>query len=118
MFTLIGASTAEGDFRNNISQGGTVSFEDIPAAALDFAVEVARRCGFDEVGLDICEHAGKYWVLEANMVFGQEGFRKKGLDIHKIIARPFRFWGMNSDERNNMLKNDLVRLRRILDAAR
>jgi ribosomal protein S6--L-glutamate ligase len=79
----------EGDFRNNVSQGGTVSFEDIPAAALDFAVHVACRCGFDEVGLDICEHAGKYWVLEANMVFGEEGFRKKGLDVHKIIANLF-----------------------------
>jgi ribosomal protein S6--L-glutamate ligase len=82
---------AEGDFRNNVSQGGTVSFEDIPAAALDFAVEVARRCGFDEVGLDICEHAGKYYVLEANMVYGQEGFRKKGLDIHQMIANLFDF---------------------------
>lgn len=79
----------EGEFRNNVSLGGTIWFEDIPEAALDFAVDAARRCGFDEVGLDICEHAGKYWVLEANMVFGQEGFRKKGLDVHKIIADLF-----------------------------
>jgi len=79
----------EGDLRNNVSQGGTISFDDIPAAALDFAVEAARRCCFDEVGLDICEHAGKYYVLEANMVFGQEGFRKKELDIHQIIANLF-----------------------------
>ena len=79
----------EGDFRNNVSQGGTVSFDDIPAAALDFAVEVARRCCFDEVGLDICEHAGKYWVLEANMAFGEEGFRQRGLDVRKIIAELF-----------------------------
>ena len=79
----------EGDFRNNVSRGAALSYDDVPAAALDFAVDAARRCGFDEVGLDICEHAGKYWVLEANMVFGQEGFRKKGLDIHKIIADLF-----------------------------
>jgi ribosomal protein S6--L-glutamate ligase len=79
----------EGDFRNNLSQGGTVSFAGIPASALDFAMEATRRCGFDEVGLDICEHAGKYCVLEANMVFGLEGFRKKELDIHKIIANLF-----------------------------
>lgn len=79
----------EGDFRNNVSLGGSVSFEDIPAAALDFALDSARRCGFDEVGLDICEHAGSYFVLEANMVFGQEGFRRKGLDIHEIIAGLF-----------------------------
>ncbi len=79
----------EGDFRNNVSQGGTVSFEHIPAAALDFAMEVVRRCGFEEVGLDICEYSGKYCVLEANMVFGQEGFRKKDMDIHQIIADLF-----------------------------
>lgn len=79
----------QGDFRNNVSQGGTISFEDIPAATLNFALRAASRCGFDEVGLDICRHAGKYWVLEANMVFGQEGFRKKDLDIHKIIADLF-----------------------------
>jgi ribosomal protein S6--L-glutamate ligase len=82
---------AEGDFRNNVSQGGTISFEDIPAEALDFAVEAARRCCFDEVGLDICEHGGKYYVLEANMVFGRHGFRKKELDIHQIIANLFDF---------------------------
>jgi len=78
-----------GDFRNNVSRGGTVSFEDVPSEALEFALDVARKCRFDEVGLDICEHAGKYYVLEANMVFGQEGFRKKGLDIHEIIADLF-----------------------------
>ena len=77
----------QGEFRNNISRGGSFSFEDIPPEALDFAVLVARRCGFDEVGLDICEYRGNYCVLEANMVFGHEGFRKKGLDIHQVIAK-------------------------------
>ncbi|MHC1727874.1 MAG: RimK family alpha-L-glutamate ligase [Syntrophobacteraceae bacterium] len=79
----------DGDFRNNVSQGGAISFEGIPAAALDFAVEVAGRCRFDEVGLDICMHHGRYYVLEANMVFGLEGFHKKGLDIHEVIAGLF-----------------------------
>jgi len=79
----------EGDFRNNVAQGGAISFENIPAAALDFAVQTARKCGFDEAGLDICEFAGKYLVLEANMVYGQEGFRKKDLDIYKMIADLF-----------------------------
>jgi ribosomal protein S6--L-glutamate ligase len=76
----------QGEFRNNISRGGSVSFEDIPPEALAFAEFVARRCGFDEVGLDISEHRGKYCVLEANMVFGHEGFKKKGLDICQAIA--------------------------------
>ena len=76
----------QGEFRNNISRGGSFSFEDISPEALDFAIYVADRCGFDEVGLDICEYAGKHCVLEANMVFGHEGFRKKGLDVYEVIA--------------------------------
>ncbi len=79
----------EDDFRNNVTQGGTVSFENVPAKALDFAMETALKCRFDEVGLDICEYSGKYYVLEANMVFGQEGFRKRDMDIHQIIANLF-----------------------------
>lgn len=80
---------AEGDFRNNLMQGAAISFENVPAAALDFALKTAVRCRFDEVGFDICEYSGKYYVLEANMAFGGEGFRKKGMDIHRLIADRF-----------------------------
>jgi len=76
----------EGDFRNNVSQGGRISFDDIPGKALEFAAKTARRCGFDEAGLDICEYGGGYCVLEANMVFGLEGFREMNMDIHGILA--------------------------------
>ncbi|MEN6441662.1 MAG: RimK family alpha-L-glutamate ligase [Syntrophobacter sp.] len=76
----------EGDFRNNVSQGGRICFDRIPDKALEFAVGAARRCGFDEAGLDICEYGGGYCVLEANMVFGLEGFREKDMDIHEILA--------------------------------
>lgn len=79
----------KGDFRNNVAQGGAISFDGIPAEALEFGRKVAAECGFDEVGLDICEYGGKYYVLEANMVFGLEGFRKKGMDIYGIIAGLF-----------------------------
>lgn len=79
-----------GEFRNNVSQGARISYEDIPEDALDFAREVVRICGFDEVGLDICRAEGRYYVLEANMVFGLEGFRKCGMDIHEILCRMIR----------------------------
>jgi ribosomal protein S6--L-glutamate ligase len=79
----------EGDFRNNVARGGAISFENIPAAALDFAVRTALKCRFDEVGLDVCAHEGKYFVLEANMVYGREGFQKMNLDILQMIADLF-----------------------------
>jgi len=82
-------SHREDDFRNNVSQGGSISFDAIPAAALEFALDITFRCRFGEVGLDICQSRGTFYVLEANMVFGLEGFRKKGLDINEIIAHLF-----------------------------
>lgn len=78
-------SHRSGEFRNNVSQGGSISFEGIPEEALAFAADVAARCGFEEVGLDICEVHSGYCVIEANMVFGLEGFRQKGLDLHQIF---------------------------------
>lgn len=76
-----------GDFRNNVSQGGTICFDDIPPESLDFALEVAGKCRFDDVGLDVCHTRGRYFVLEANMVYGLEGFHKAGLDLRQIFAR-------------------------------
>ncbi len=76
----------QGEFRNNVSRGGRISFENIPAAALEFARSTALRCRFGEAGLDICEHNDGYMVLEANMVYGVEGFKEQGMDIHEILA--------------------------------
>ncbi|MDY0039321.1 MAG: ATP-grasp domain-containing protein [Desulforhabdus sp.] len=75
-----------GDFRNNVSQGARISYLDIPHSALEFAVDVAKRCNFGEVGLDICLFEQEYFVIEANMVYGLEGFRQAGLDIYEILA--------------------------------
>lgn len=76
-----------GDFRHNVSRGGRVEFEGIPEDALEFAEWVVKRCGFDEVGLDILPKDGSYLVVEANMVYGLEGFRRKGLDIHEVFLK-------------------------------
>lgn len=75
-----------GEFRNNVSRGGRISFEGIPQDALEFAQDVARRCRFGEVGLDVCRANGRYYVIEANMVFGFEGFKRKGLDYYRMLA--------------------------------
>ncbi|OIP94490.1 MAG: hypothetical protein AUK55_07355 [Syntrophobacteraceae bacterium CG2_30_61_12] len=75
-----------GEFRNNVSRGAAISFEGIPGSALEFAMEVAARCRFDDVGLDICCCGERTYVLEANMVYGLEGFRALGLDLYDLLA--------------------------------
>jgi ribosomal protein S6--L-glutamate ligase len=75
-----------GEYRSNVSLGGRISFHHINNGPLRFAEEVARRCKFDEVGLDICICQGNYVVLEANMVYGLKGFEKAGLNIYRLLT--------------------------------
>ena len=74
-----------GEFRTNVTQGARISFEGIPSDALQFAEGVAGRCGFGEAGLDICPVDGRYLVLEANMMYGLQGFAAANLDVYALI---------------------------------
>lgn len=69
-----------GEFRTNVASGATVCLEPVPKQALDLACQTARRCRWNDVGIDICCHDGRYYVLEANMKYGKEGFRVAGID--------------------------------------
>lgn len=76
----------EGEFRNNLAQGAFVRFDDIPDEALEFAGHITRKCNFDDVGLDLCHTSERGWmVLEANMNYGLQALKEKGLDIHRVL---------------------------------
>jgi ribosomal protein S6--L-glutamate ligase len=75
----------DGDFRTNFSTGGTISFEPIPERIQQFAIDTARRCCFDDVGLDICQSGPKMYVIEANMKYGRAGFTQAGIDFFHLM---------------------------------
>jgi ribosomal protein S6--L-glutamate ligase len=77
----------KGDFRSNIAVGGRVSLDPVPQAALDLALDCARSCRWDDVGIDICCCSGRYLILEANMKYGKEGFRTAGIDYLNLMER-------------------------------
>ncbi len=74
-----------GEYRSNVARGAQIDSENVPQAAVDLAVHTARACQWDDVGLDICLHNGRYYVLEANMKYGREGFRHAGMDYDKMM---------------------------------
>ena len=76
---------SKGDFRSNISAGGTIELSPVPQPAIALALETAMLCRWDDVGLDICYHNNQYWVLEANMKYGKEGFRAAGIDYDQLM---------------------------------
>jgi ribosomal protein S6--L-glutamate ligase len=73
------------EFRTNVALGGTISLDPIPDNAQELARYTARACGWDDVGIDICEYRGQLYVLEGNMKYGKQGFRKAGIDWTKLM---------------------------------
>ena len=76
---------AKNEFRTNISLGGTVCLDPVPEKARELALLTAGACGWDDVGIDICEFNNQLYVLEGNMKYGKEGFRKAGIDYSKLM---------------------------------
>jgi ribosomal protein S6--L-glutamate ligase len=74
-----------GEFRSNVAVGATISLDPVPKNVLDLALDIAQRCRWDDVGIDIIEHDKNLYVLEGNMKFGKEGFRKAGIDYIKLM---------------------------------
>jgi ribosomal protein S6--L-glutamate ligase len=77
--------TPAGDFRANLSRGGTIRFEDLPREGIELACAAARKCKMDDVGLDLIHSGGKWYVIEANMKYGREGLRRKHIDIEVVL---------------------------------
>lgn len=75
----------ENDFRSNMALGGRVSLATIPPPALDLALHTARSCRWDDVGIDICQYEGDFYVLEANMKYGKEGFRQASINYIAML---------------------------------
>ena len=78
---------ARGEFRSNIAKGGRVELDDIPGEALDLALHTAGECGWDDVGIDIIKSGRSYYVLEANMKYGKEGFRAAKIDYRELMEQ-------------------------------
>jgi ribosomal protein S6--L-glutamate ligase len=73
------------DFRSNVAVGGEIRLDPLPTEALALAEHTANACQWDDVGIDICEHTGRYFVLEGNMKYGKEGFRQAGIDYFELM---------------------------------
>jgi len=77
---------AEGEFRTNIAMGARIRLDSVPTPAMNLALQTAKLCQWNDVGIDICTHNGNFYVLEANMKYGKEGFRTAGLNYENLMV--------------------------------
>lgn len=80
-------NAAEGSFHSNVAQGGTVSFDDIPAEACDLVTSVAQRLGIDHAGFDVAELDGHFYFFEFNIRFGLQAINSQGISVGRAILR-------------------------------
>ena len=76
-----------GNFRTNLSQGGRISFDNIPKEGIELALASAEKCKFNDVGMDLIKSNGKWHVIEANMKYGRKGLKIKGYDLKEIMRQ-------------------------------
>jgi len=77
----------EGNFKNNLAQGGMVSYEEIPDKAVELVEEIAGKTGINHAGFDIAIYEGKCYLLEFNVFFGNQGLVGRQKEINKLIYK-------------------------------
>ncbi len=76
---------APGEFRTNVAVGASICLEAVPDEAIDLALDAARRCRWDDVGIDVMSHQNRFYVIEGNMKYGKAGFEAAGIDYYKMM---------------------------------
>jgi len=75
----------ENSFKNNVAQGGVISYDNIPQDALALVDKVAKELGINHAGFDIAEVDGHYYIFEFNVFFGTRGLLNQSIKLHEII---------------------------------
>lgn len=96
----------EGSFHNNIAKGGSYSFENIPIGGINIVDAIAKTLNINHAGFDVVVVDNNFYILEFNVLFGNEGLRNLGISVESVIyeyimsdmepPRP-RFPGINGD---------------------
>lgn len=76
---------APGQFHNNVSRGGSVSFDDIADGAVQLVESFAQQTGINHAGFDVAEVDGHFYFLEFNIRFGTRALIDRGIRLSQYI---------------------------------
>lgn len=75
----------EGEFHNNIAKGASYDYNNIPSEAIDLVERVAMTLDINHAGFDIAVVDNSYYILEYNVMFGNEGLRNIDIKAEQFI---------------------------------
>ncbi len=74
-------------FKNNVAQGGTISYDNIPSEALSLVDKIAKELDINHAGFDVAEVDGNFYFFEFNVFFGTKGLINKSIKIDELILQ-------------------------------
>lgn len=72
-------------YLNNVSQGGTISFDNIPFEAVQLVERVARALNINHAGFDVAVVNDRLYFFEFNILFGNVAFQQANISIEQKI---------------------------------
>jgi RimK family alpha-L-glutamate ligase len=82
--------STEGEFRSNISLGGSAQVASLPDDVLDMAIRSTQILDLDMAGVDIIQDTGtkKYYIMEVNAAPQFNGFMSTtGINLFEVITK-------------------------------
>lgn len=76
---------SEGEFLHNVARGGELCFDFIPQEACDLVLQLAKQLNINHAGFDVLISNGRMYVLEINVLFGNQGIVAQGLSVEDEI---------------------------------
>lgn len=74
-----------GEFHNNIAKGASYEYNNIPEEAIKLVEYMAKELDINHAGFDVAVVGNRYYVLEYNVLFGNEGLKNIGIDVEAHI---------------------------------
>ena len=75
----------EGQFHNNIAKGASYDYDNIPKEAIQLVEDVAKELNINHAGFDVAIVDNRLYILEYNVMFGNEGLRNMGIPVERYI---------------------------------
>ncbi len=85
VFTAYWKVGADGSFLHNVAQGGELCFDFVPQEACELVLRVAKELNINHAGFDVMMSGDRYYILEFNALFGNQGIQAKGLSVESAI---------------------------------
>ena len=74
-------------FHHNVARGGVISYNNIPAEAVKLVSQIAKQLNINHAGFDLLYDGKKLFVLEFNVLFGNQGIQEQGINVEEHIYR-------------------------------